>query len=112
MRATLGASAFAIGAHAFSSTPTCPEYPSPYGPSMYCGTTVKQCGVLAIDTGLGTYGGIGGAIADNVNTGGTDQTNPPYSLPEAKVHGLWFEGPPYGVCARTIAIHIIICHMT
>ena len=31
MRATLGASAFAIGAHAFSSTPTCPEYPSPYG---------------------------------------------------------------------------------
>ena len=76
---------------------TCPEYPSPYGPAMNCGRTVRQCGVLAIDTGLGTYGGLGGAIdKDNANSGETDQTNPPYELPGAKVHGLWFEGPPYG----------------
>ena len=54
--------------------------------------------MLAIDTGLGFYGGLNGSKCANSSspTGCTDQTNPPYSQPRAKVHGLWFETPPYG----------------
>lgn len=65
---------------------------------MDCGPHVQQCGVLSIDTGLGFYGGLFGWNCPNATfpTGCTDQTHPPYAQPLAKVHGLWFETPPYG----------------
>jgi ribonuclease I len=68
---------------------------------MDCGARVQQCGVLSIDTGLGFFGGINGSSCANSSapTGCTDQTNPPYRQPRAKVHGLWFETPPYGSSA-------------
>lgn len=83
---------------ALAAAAPCPNIPVPFSPHMDCGANVRQCGVLAVDTGLGFFGGLGGAgcPGSDKRTGCTDGIHPPYSLPSARVHGLWPQTAPYG----------------